>query len=63
VRYGASLGGIKSSAPNLILGLCLGTFYMQQVTMTRQNSNTQHKHTTNTTTMVVELSTHPAVWI
>ena len=28
--------------------------YIRQVTMTRQDRNTQHKHTTNTDTMVIE---------
>jgi hypothetical protein len=36
--------------PTLELSCVL--FYIQRVTMTRQDRNTQHKHTTNPTTMV-----------
>jgi hypothetical protein len=46
-----------------VLRLCSGTFYISQVMTTRRVCNTQHKHTTNITTMVVELPTPLAAWI
>jgi hypothetical protein len=43
--------------------LSLGYFLVQQVTMTIQDCNTQHKHTSNTTTMVVAPPNPPAACI
>jgi hypothetical protein len=50
---GASLDGTKSKAPNPILGLCFSPFLHVTSDDDRQDPNTHHKHTTNTTTMVV----------
>ncbi len=44
-------------------GYFLVLVYTRRVTTTRQDRNTQHKHTANTTTMVVEPSTPPAAWV
>jgi hypothetical protein len=43
-------------------GYFLVLVYIRRVTTTRQDRNTQHKHTANTTTMVVEPSTPLAEW-
>ena len=64
IGYGASLGRPQCYTHSPISGLSRGTcLHRQQVTMTRRDHNTQHKHTTNTTTMVVEPPTPLVVWI
>ena len=59
----AWVGHSHNYTHNPTLGLPRVLVYIRQVKMTKQDHNTQHKHTTNTTIMVVEPPTPPVSWI
>jgi hypothetical protein len=64
--YGASVCGSKSNAVNIILRLFLFIFvphFTYDELVTSRVHPQQHNQPTNTTTMVMELLAHPAVWI
>jgi hypothetical protein len=61
--YGASLGGTLCYTHNPTLGISSCTFLHTTSDDNQMRCNTQHKHTTNTTTMVVKLPTPLTAWI
>ena len=62
-RYGASLGGTLCYTHNATLRLSSRIFLHTTSDNGQTRCNTQHKHRTNTITMVVESPTPPAEWI